>query len=453
MLITHRALLSLAVLSLSCGVEPPSTDEPTTTEAQPLTIIGGGGGPGTPSTECAQVCTTTSRCDTACGGPTLGSSCGAYGVCVACSAVCNSGASCGQVCLEGSTLTNCRGAGRVCQSCSAATCEAAGCGGYCMTQKPDKCTWCKNAYQRCDGYGAVTGDRDSDGMSEAFELQLAQHFFPSLNMSAASQYQFYGLTTDSWGYSTVCAGNPNCKLPFVVRKVPPLSGDRNGWCADGQCVEILYALTYNWDLGDVFQFTSHRGDAEFVAVLVAFKRADDEPNGIDWGQGMTWDLARNNVNAWRTVGRYYAAHLCSDADSSRFVFPKATLDGSHFWYEDEQTMAVWVAESKNGSYPSFGTCDEGGYWFDNCENGRWLDRNALIPKLVNVGESYGGTFQNPGYVCAGFDTTIAKPMYAFSPSTSTLQAWGTERFDSSTSLYNLFHRFELEWGPARWHCW
>lgn len=322
-----------------------------------------------------------------------------------------------------------------------------------MNARFDKCTFCKNTYSRCDAFGATTGDRDADGLTEAFELQLAQKFFPSLNMSAASQHQFYGLTKDSWGYDTVCGSNPNCKLPFVVRRVPPLTGARNGWCADGQCVEILYGLPYNWDLGDAFQFTSHRGDAEFVAVLVAFKRADDEPNGIDWGQGLTWDMARSNVQLWQTVGRYYAAHLCSAADSSRFVFPRATLDGSHFWYQDVQTMTVWVAESKNGSYPSFGSCDEGGYYFDNCENGRWLDRSVLTPRLVNAGESVGGTYQHPGYTCAGFDTRIAKPTSMWSSPTTTLDMWTTEQFDTSTSFYNLFHRFELEWGDARWHCW
>jgi hypothetical protein len=272
-------------------------------------------------------------------------------------------------------------------------------------------------------------------------------------MSSSSQYQFYGLTTDSWGFPTLCAGNPNCKLPFVVRRVPPLQGARLGWCAEGQCLEILYALPYNWDLGDAFRFTSHRGDAEFVAVLVAFKRADDEPNGLDWGQGRTWEMARTNLGFWRVVGRYYAAHLCSGADSSRFEFPRNSLDGTHYWYEDGYGTSVWVAEAKNGSYPSAATCDEGGLYFDNCQNGRWLDRNALLPKLVNAGESVGGTPQNPGYTCAGFDTTIAKPMFMFSPSTTTLQVWGTENFDTSTSLYNLFHPFELDWGGGRWHCW
>ena len=135
------------------------------------------------------------------------------------------------------------------------------------------------------------------------------------------------------------------------------------------------------------------------------------------------------------------------------MFPRTSLNGTQFWYQGTQIMNVYVAESKNGSYPSFDSCDEGGYWFDNCENGRWLERTSLTSRLVNVGESHGGTAQNPGYVCAGFDTTIAKPTSAWSSPTATLNVWGTERFDTSTSFYNLFRRFELDWGDARWHCW
>lgn len=325
----------------------------------------------------------------------------------------------------------------------------------------------------CDVFGAVTDDRDSDGLPDSLEQALARHFFPDLHQGWESQKQFYGLSTDSWGRATICRGNPNCKLPFLARKVGPLQGQRAGWCAQGQCVELSFGLPYNWDMGDMtvgdpvasasyggfLGVGQHRGDAEFVSLIVAFTRADDEADGTSWGAGVTFEQARDDVSLWRVVGKFYAAHLCAaTGDSSRFRFPgegvlPGVLPGDGRYFELTRTQ-VWVSNAKNGSYPSRGACDEGAHGQDDCDGGAWLNRDALLPKLTNIGESYGGVaVGNHGSVCRGFDTALAKPEHPFRTPSSTLDVWGDVNFDTTTSMYNLFHRAELDWGNGVYYCW
>lgn len=467
----HRIVLVALFALTACGVESlppeaslsPAVESVSVSEAE-LKGIADPGDPTTPGTftpaSCQDVCTTSSRCDTACGGG--GASCGSFGVCASCASACTTATPCGTACLNNGALAQCYTSGQACKPCSAATCEASGCGGMCMnvTQTTGVKSFCPfgscRTYSRCDAFGATTGDRDSDGLPDTFESALAAAFFPTVRMGAASQHQFYGQVIDSWGYPTVCGNNPQCKVPFVARRVGPLGGSRAGWCADGQCIELSFSLPYNWDLGDGPVGTgSHRGDAEFVSVLLAYKRADDEADGTDWNSTMTWEIARTDPSVWRIVGRFYAAHLCADlGDSSEFRMSSTYVD-------PPGPMKVYVSNGKNGSYATPAACDEGAYYQDNCDGQVWIDRASVLNKLTNVGETFGGAVGTNsagqpayhGYVCQGFDTTIALPQYQWSTPTNTIDVWGTTNFDTSTSMYDLFRPYFLDWGRTHYSCW
>ncbi|MFT3711886.1 MAG: hypothetical protein QM817_29960 [Archangium sp.] len=394
-----------------------------------------------PPPQCSATCTSTSDCNTACtnGGET---SCGAFGVCQQCAAVCTGNARCDSMCVENGQLGSCRTTARTCQTCSAATCEGLSCGAYCMNPPSfGKCAVrnldgsCRNTYSQCDASPTMSSDRDADGLTEELEQRLAVRFFPAIHQSADSQHQFYGLNFDTWGTPTLCNGNADCRMPYLVRRVGRLYGARQGWCAENQCLELSYGMPYNWDLGQWFG-GEHRGDAEFVSILITYS----SPTG--WAPGWpTWDEAKQDPTKWHIIGMFYAAHLCTDVpygDSSRFVFPTNV----------DQRFVVWASNSKNGSYPTFDSCDEGALYQDWCGGGGWVDVSQSIPKLFNVGER-----DTSGYVCSGFNRQIALPEYRSSTPRRTIDVWGDVKFDTTTAWKNVFARNFLNWGTAQWHCW
>jgi hypothetical protein len=451
----------VGALAVACSssAEPPDDEGEVEASSTALTFAPGPtdpGGGGLIGATCASVCTATSRCDTNCDGA---GSCGAYGVCQSCASVCSETSSCEQGCLNGSTYTTCRGAGLRCRGCSATTCEASGCAAHCWNG--ERCDWwtgqCGNTYRRCDAYGASIGDRDTDGLPDALETALARKFFPQMVMTTNDWRHFYGnVAGDPSVGGLYCNGNQECQLPFVVRRVAALGGSKTGWCATNQCAEIIYGLPYNWDLGDTeTRFPKHRGDSENVSVLVAHRRADDEADGADWG--VDFATAKSDANAWRIVGIFYAAHKCDnsltvDWDSSRFLWPR---DGAT--YSTTSHPMLFAAERKHASYPNAATCDGGGKWFDYCGNNDvWVDRNVVTNRLVNVGEEYGGSLSGAGYVCAGFDTTIAMPSSALdSPVSGTYDVWrgGSFGSDKAKPFYNQFKRRVLDWGNDAYTCW
>ncbi len=452
-----RTLKCLPLLLLACGPVQVGGDLEVSSGAalKDLDPPGGGTGGGGiigPSQACGDVCTPQSRCDQSCGA-NASSTCGAFGVCVSCATACTSTSPCGTVCLSGTTITQCSSAGAECQSCSAATCEAMGCSALC--QQPQQLVIGKlgfptplpRTYQRCDAYGATINDKDSDGLDDDFELRLAKQFFPNVNMPYWSEFQFYGAQSPEM----LCTG-PLCRLPIVVRKAAPLTGSRWGWCATGQCVEIIYGLPYNWDTGDPDApgslAHSHQGDAEFVATLVAHRRADDEADGADWG--VPASVALSDPSAWRMVAGFWAAHYGAgsfagaDVDSSRYVFPRT--GGT---YSGTKLMNVYVAEGKHASYPTSSECDNGG-WLnsDSCAGGRFLDRALLQSRLVNVGDEHGD-LTRPGWVCAGFERHIAAPASTAADAPVTVpphDVWSGAQFDSTTTWFGVLHRSSRNWG-------
>jgi hypothetical protein len=117
---------------------------------------------------------------------------------------------------------------------------------------------------------------------------------------------------------------------------------------------------------------------------------------------------------------------------------------------------LYAAERKHSSYPSVGSCDGGGNWFDYCgSNNVWVDRNVAAARLFNAGEEYGGAMNGPGYVCAGFDTTIAYPSPDLGTSVSgTYDVWRGGSFGSSKAspFYNQFKKYVLDWGNGSYSC-
>jgi len=425
-------ILTLALLALSaCMDAPPPTDD--------LSQAIGTGGTGGGSLSCANVCNATSECDDPCIDPItgFGTTCGKHGVCLACSTYCGSNTACDFACQKNGTLTSCRGAGATCNACTDAVCEARGCGDYCQTAT--------NSYQRCAAYEAPRGDKDSDGLPDLLEDALAHQFLPNIfisNLSPENNWgQFYAT---GWN----AANRPLMRIPYVVRKVAPLTGARSGWCAQGQCAEIVYGLPYNWDTGmPDTGWEAHQGDSEHVALLVAYRRADDESNGHAWGT--TWSVARTDASVWRVVGAFYSAHQCKGSfDNSTFVWPYE--DG---FYRKDALVDVYESDGKHAAYPSLDACND--VW-DQClymEN--W--RPAVLSKLFNAGDADGASPSATGYVCPGYDRTIATP--ASSASSAPLDSppydvWSGQPFGSTKAdpFSHALRAGSRNWGAGTYAC-
>jgi hypothetical protein len=402
--------------------------------------------------KCSQLCTSSSSCTAPCIDDVTGygTSCGKHGVCVSCSAGCSSGSTCDLECMQGTTLSDCHHAGAVCNSCSAATCDAQGCGAYCLST-PVIATLTGfptlNQYDRCDAITTPLGDADSDAMPDSLEDALARRFLPNIYLSGS-----YG-NNDQQSYAIGCAGDPLCRMPYVVRKVGPLRGARTGWCAQGQCAEIIYGLPYNWDLGK-WGIGEHRGDSEHIAVLVAYRRADDEPDGHDWGT--TWSVAQGDASVWRQVAFFWGAHTCDhtdgiDWDSSRFVWPY--INGT---YSQVGLKNDYVSTNKHANYQSLGECEDGADLMDSCPTPH-LVRSSVLARLFNAGDRYVGTYGQYNFACLGFPHTLAYPGASSDDpplESPAYDLWGTASFGAAHSQpFSLWmSRGAIDWGNESYAC-
>jgi len=171
-------------------------------------------------------------------------------------------------------------------------------------------------------------DADGDGLPDADEVALALRFEPHLWLSLREE----GFRAD--------------RLPhFAVRPLP--GGGRS----------IFYALAYFRDYGDpdLGGLTGHRGDSELIVVEV------------------TADASQ----AWQVDRVFLSAHYQSATDSSGW-YDAADLETSL----DASGLAhpvVYVAEWKHGNYPDLGTCDQGGWFTDHCEQGT-LEPLGIAPE-------------------------------------------------------------------------
>lgn len=270
---------------------------------------------------------------------------------------------------------------------------------------------------------AAAQDGDGDGLPDAFELSLAQWFFPILNLHCgtyeglayADKRQLYGL--DVPGYTN----SSNGRLPFVAHPFYPQS-ERD--CAEPfQCIEIRYGIAWNWDLGDDIFGAAHNGDSEMYAILVARKDTD----GSDWG--VSWDVAKNDLSQWRLIKEFMSAHWGARGDSSSYR--------SHGNYGTPSYQRVWCAEGKHAMYPSQNACNNGGYAdADDCGDNRCDLVTEVFQKIQNAGE-YG----------APLNPIIPYPSYARDvPPYGTYDVWSGASFASSTD-YRSHLMAPLNWCP------
>lgn len=208
--------------------------------------------------------------------------------------------------------------------------------------------------------GTYFSDWDGDYVDDELELALAKKYFPHTNMHCStylgvpngSKGQFYGT---SIGYAT------NGKLPFTAHiyydtRMSPCN-------ISGGCIEVRYAMPYNWDLGDQTYGGSHPGDTEMISMLLT--------------TASSWSTASTDPNVWYVWKIYRSAHACTTGDSSYF----------QNWLSYDRPYN-WVAEGKNANYSSQASCNNGGVLgIDNCSVNRCYIYNSYAQsKLRNAGE-------------------------------------------------------------------
>src|SRR5262249_22958389 len=128
-------------------------------------------------------------------------------------------------------------------------------------------------------------DADLDGVPDTLERALARRYMPTLHLRSTSFNGVpYGDVGQLYGVGQFAKAS-GADWQFVVRPVTPYFDDTTVFgghtygqiqsCAElGQCLEIVYIIPYNWDLGDDLADgagTTHRGDGEMYSVLVTRK--------------------------------------------------------------------------------------------------------------------------------------------------------------------------------------
>jgi hypothetical protein len=266
-------------------------------------------------------------------------------------------------------------------------------------------------------------DADQDGLPDSLESQLAEKFFPTLNLTCEEYEglakgdlrQLYGLTVP--GYADSSQGS----IPFVAHPYNP----GNGNCAElYQCIEIRYGIAWNWDLGDDTFGGAHRGDSETYAVLIARKDTD----GSDWGT--TWTAAQFDPSQWRLIKEFMSAHWLESHDYSSFRSQGNAGTAA--------PQRVWCAEGKHAMYPTQDACNSGNVAdIDDCSDLRCDIGPEVSRKLQNVGEPSAPL--SPYILFPGSSRSV-------SPS-GTYDVWSGSLFGAATSYRtNLTH--VLSWCPT-----
>jgi hypothetical protein len=322
-----------------------------------------------------------------------------------CSNVCWSGAACGSTCSNADlSLGTCGQAGN-CEACSAGVCNSVyACDKQCMANG-----WVTS----CNAWSFdAAGDADLDGIPDLLESELARRFFPTLRLRY-TPFNGSGPNGD-WGqlYSggaLVAAGPPTPgDWQYVVRPVSPyrdtteivtVNGQvfRSGslqQCSGNECLEIIFSIPYNWDLGATsLEIHPHRGDVEMYAVLVTrrdpLRSVAAESTAPRWNT--SWELAKNDPNAWVGYSEFGTAHTCAEYDSSnwRYRIFRPAIDG---------VTTVWVAQGKHGNYFSQEACNNGACSGDILSRPCWDRCNNNDFELV-FAQRYGsgsGPLRNAG---------------------------------------------------------
>jgi hypothetical protein len=269
------------------------------------------------------------------------------------------------------------------------------------------------------------GDADLDGVPDALENELARRFFPTLRLRAT--FVNGGLPNGDWG-QLYSGGTFPGDWHFVVRKVTPygdlsrqiLNPDTQQYetrgpvyrCGDTECLEIVYVIPYNWDLGDTWaSIKAHRGDGEMYSVLVARKDPQVLLDGLDVAPAwdVPWGTAKYDASAWRGFTEFATAHTCTAADSSVYRFRTFRTDV-------EGVTRLWVSEGKHANYFSQGDCDHGAFYTDSCDDNNFemvfADQYAGAGPLRNAGEEACHSHATIDHFTAYPGDTSSHPPYA-----------------------------------------
>jgi hypothetical protein len=193
------------------------------------------------------------------------------------------------------------------------------------------------------------GDIDGDGIPQLTELQLAQHFFPTI---------WY----DGGEDCTAPGGNPGHppnlpgRLVFRVRPHPERP----------EAIAISFALLYARDCGDTAS-PSHNGDVEPFAITIEPMAACPTGYGI------------RAIRTWAHEGTS-AEHV------DDIVFPVPRCDFGFSIDPTGRSDVVLASENKHGNYLSLDSCESGDVWMDHCsltftagDVNAWVGFNAGEP--------------------------------------------------------------------------
>ncbi len=186
-------------------------------------------------------------------------------------------------------------------------------------------------------------DVDGDGLDDALEDTLANHYFPHIWFDSGENY---GCTEPAtpWNAGTAVAR---------VRPHPQ----------NGGLIAVSYAVLFRKDCGDLWGFSSHNGDVEPFSLVLA-------PNGgCAYGYGVHSLKTVSHAGTWAEhVDQRYLGNSCTWG---------RLAGGSPY------EARIYSSENKHGNYAWDSTCDGGVGGLDNCSESFTLTYN-----VINVGEDH-----------------------------------------------------------------
>lgn len=186
------------------------------------------------------------------------------------------------------------------------------------------------------------GDSDRDGLSDICEAALLERFAPAF---VASPHAC------NWDQQT-----GRIRGAYLVAAEPIEGG-----------VRLAYLPAYQMDCGWAGPkclvrlqggCEPHAGDSEAIFVDLV----------VDGGTG-----------EWRATRVFLSAHCFGGSDGRCRWFEHGALR----WVGD--APVVWVAEGKNGNYPSKAACDSGHWGYDTCDRNTMAYRFPVASARQNIG--------------------------------------------------------------------
>lgn len=282
-------------------------------------------------------------------------------------------------------------------------------------------------------------DRDFDGLSDAFEDQLVQRFFPNLWLSSLEdRHAFYGCSIL----------DPYAKIPYMVEPVWFDAGSTTGFAClyPGDCLLLKVGLPYDHDFGaDLFVISlgGHLGDSEFYYALlsrVSFDRSIVKNNAS--GQTCTAELAKTDPTCWWIMVDWTSAHQDTYGDMSR----QSVLSPFTWTIGASGAATVYSASRKHSNYHLDAECDSASptgvpFLTDDC-NPIYNVRDVCSLTFQNIGNSLplGGNGHGDGY-----STLIRYP----ASSTQQYDLWSNEPFGEASAYTS---KFQLD-GSFLWSSW